>query len=159
MMPFLRILLLFVLFSITGSSAPAADSVVDFGSFTLTLPKGYSDHPARGIDSRIGNISIKNQPFKIDYDTEGWGEGPKKFSSFPKEMLDCTIYYERTQDDPVPTCITAWLHPNLPEKPIVTLWVLGMGSFDIQTSGRSEVQNAVALLRSIKIAKSPNSKQ
>ena len=104
------------------------------------------------MDSRTGYITIKNKPFKIEYDTFDEG-GPTTLSGFGEKMLDAMIYYEVTQEDQVSACITAELRPNLPEKPIVTLWVRGLAGFKIQTSDKAEVKDAVAVLRAIKVTK------
>ncbi len=68
------------------------------------------------------------------------------------------IYYERAQDDEVSTHITAESRLNGPGKPIVTLWVIGLADFAIQTSDKSQVKDAVAVLRAIKVTKARDAK-
>ena len=153
MIPSLHFLRAALLLQLAVSSVRAAESVVDFGSFALTVPDGYVDHDQHGIDSRSGYITIKNKPFKIEYNSFAWDPSPKTLSRFPEDMLDAMIYYERTQDDQVPACLIVSLRPNAPGKPIVTLWVLGLGWFDIHTSDKTEVSDAIAALRAIKVMK------
>ena len=157
-MPFFHVLRAALLLQLALPSVCAAESVVDFGSFAVVLPDGYTDHDQHGIDSRSGYIAIKNQPFKIEYDSFAWDAYPKTLGGFPPEMLDALIYYERLQDDQVPACITVSLRPNVPGKPIVALWALGLGSLEIHTSDKAEVKDAIALIRAIKITKPRDAK-
>jgi hypothetical protein len=152
MMPFSHLLTAAFLLQFAAGSICAAESVVDIGSFRLTLPDGYTNHDEHGMDSRTGYITIKDKLFKIEYDTFDEG-GPTTLSGFGEDMLDAMIYYELTQEDQVSACITASLRPNVPEKPIVTLWVRGLASFNIQTSDKAEVKDAVTVLRAIKVTK------
>jgi hypothetical protein len=152
MMPFSHLLRAAFLLQLAAGSMCAAESVVDIGSFTLTLPDGYTNHDEHGMDSRTGYITIKNKPFKIEYDTFDEG-GPTTLSGFGEDMLDAMIYYELTQEDQVSACITASLRRHVPGKPIVTLWVRGLASFNIQTSDKAELKDAVAVLRAIKVTK------
>jgi hypothetical protein len=159
MMPFLHFLRVALLLELALGSLCAAESVVDFGSFAVVLPDGYTDHDQHGIDSRSGYITIKNKPFKIEYDSSAWDGSPKRLSRFfTEDMLDAMIYYERTEDDQVPNCLIVALRPNAPGKPIVTLWVLGLGWLDIHTSDKTEVSDALAALRAIKVTKARSSK-
>jgi len=161
-MLFLRILCGAVLLHMASGSTWAAETVVDFFSFTLTLPAGYKDHPGQGIDSQVGNITIAGKPFKIHYDSDpGGGLGERKealtkLSECSKEALDGLIYYERVQDEPVATCITAWFHPNDVAKrsPIVSLEVAGFaGSFNIGLASKASLRDAIEALRAIKVKK------
>jgi hypothetical protein len=81
MMPFSRLLRAAFLLQLAAGSICAAESVVEFGSYTLTLPDGYTNHDGHGMDSRTGYITIKNKPFKIEYDTFDEG-GPTTLSGF-----------------------------------------------------------------------------
>jgi hypothetical protein len=138
----------------------AGEAAVVFGSFSLILPDGYTDNPRRGIDSRVGDITIRGKQFKIPYDDFGWGRDERpvtKLSDFDKGVLDGLIYYERIQDDPIATCITAWYHPSdhARRHPIVSLDVLGVrgASFSIQLDSKTAVRDAVEVLRAIKVTK------
>ncbi len=163
MKPFLSTLFAVALLHL-ATPVHASESVVDFGSFALTLPDGYTDNPGRGIDSRVGEITFKGKPFKLHYDDYGWRQGAPavtKLSEFHKDMLDSLIYFERIQDDPVSTCIRAWFHSNDPARryPIVTLDVLAVGaSFSIQLNSKADVKDAIEVLRAIKVTKPKASK-
>lgn len=149
----LRFLFTTAILHLASGSILAGESVLHFGVAVLTLPGGYIDNPGGGTDSREGDIAILGKSFKIHYDDFGRGGGPTKLSEFSKESLDSIFYYERVQDDPLPTCIYAWIHPNVPGKPIVTLEVLGVQDFHIQLSKKSDLQKAIQVLRAIKITK------
>ena len=152
-MPLYRLIFMAIYFA---SPLQAAESIANFVTCTLILPDGYTYRPGRGIDSDVGDITIDNKPFKIRYDDYGWDERPKKLSEWPKDRLDSVIYYERVPENPASTFIVAWLHPSAPTKPIVSLSVFGL-SFSIQTAGMTEMKDAIAVLRAIKItnAKKP----
>ena len=133
-----------------------AGESVDLGYVVLELPPGYIHRAYRGIDSEVGDITIKDKLYTIHYDSEGWGQSriPTNLSGFNQSMLEYMVYYEAVQGSDPRSCIYAQVYPNDPKQVVFTLSIFDPGvSFHMDLPAGTSLQDAASVLRALKITK------